>query len=347
MVNYCSYCTRSSAVKCFKYSFTSALMQTRSNMFRAFMPKVKQGEDGDKNYIKLKKDANYEMTFPPEPREERMEVDQDWTSVWPTAQVFKPSVVPLPLRMGKPSGKFGVPLSKYANVELLKINNFLHLTPPAIGKHCAAIKKFMTQWPQELNRSDARDNFFPLEITTSDFCFAGPAVGHPDSRVCTLRIKLSNLKLGERARNKMILLLNERYDPETDYLQIVTDRCPTRKQNQDYAVYLLTVLYHESKKFQTFEEEKSEADDEKFVWETSGAKESLENYMEQVNVESDDSKRKQLFKEAVQKVVDEGEDAENLIKLKSAALEVFGMKPFKIENEGEKYGRKAAGGSTP
>ena len=247
-------------------------------MFRPFTPKEKKGGESDKNYIRLKKDTNYEMTFPPEPREERMPVDQDWTSVWPTAQVFKPSVVPLPLRMGKRSGKFGVPLSKYANVELLKINNFLHLTPPAIEKHCTAIKKFMTPWPNELKKENVRDNFFPLQITTSDFCFSGPAIRHPDSRVCTLKIKLTSLTLEERSRNKMIALLGERYDPESDILHIVTDRCPTRKQNRDYAVYLLTVLYHESKKVQAFEKEKSEVDNEKFVWETSGAKKSLEKY---------------------------------------------------------------------
>lgn len=44
----------------------------------------------------------------------------------------------------------------------------------------------------------------------------------------------------------MIRLIGERYDEETDMLTIVTDRCPTRKQNYDYGVYVLTALYHES-----------------------------------------------------------------------------------------------------
>lgn len=314
-------------------------------MFRPFTPKEKKGGDSDKNYIRLKKDANYEMTFPPEPREERMPIDQDWTSVWPTAQVFKPSAVPLPLRMGKRSGKFGVPLSKYANVELLKINNFLHLTPPAIEKHCEAIKKFMTQWPKELESEQVTDTFFPLRITTSDFCFSGPAIRHPDSRVCTLRIKLSSLMLDERATNKMIALLGERYDAESDFLQIVTDRCPTRKQNQDYAVYLLTVLYHESKKVQAFEKEKSEADDEKFTWETSGARKSLEKYLENVNNHDQSVFEPTRFKKAIKELVDEGENEETLAELKSATLEIFGIEPPEFGDAKEIPSQKDVSGS--
>lgn len=44
----------------------------------------------------------------------------------------------------------------------------------------------------------------------------------------------------------MIRLVGDRYDEELDMLTIVTDRCPTRKQNYDYGVYVLTALYHES-----------------------------------------------------------------------------------------------------
>jgi small subunit ribosomal protein S35 len=44
----------------------------------------------------------------------------------------------------------------------------------------------------------------------------------------------------------MIRLVGDRYDEESDILTIVTDRCPTRKQNYDYGVYVLTALYHES-----------------------------------------------------------------------------------------------------
>jgi small subunit ribosomal protein S35 len=51
-----------------------------------------------------------------------MAVDQDWPSVYPVAAPFKPSVVPLPVRMGYPVKK-GVPMAKEGNLELLKVRN--------------------------------------------------------------------------------------------------------------------------------------------------------------------------------------------------------------------------------
>lgn len=55
-----------------------------------------------------------------EPRTERMAEDQDWTAVYPTAASFKPSAVPLPVRMGYPV-KRGVPPAKKGNLELIKV----------------------------------------------------------------------------------------------------------------------------------------------------------------------------------------------------------------------------------
>lgn len=72
-----------------------------------------------------------------------MPVDQDWTNVWPTRSIFKQSAVPLPVRQGYVKNQAengGLPPEKYANTELMKIPNFLHLTPVHIKKQCAAIK---------------------------------------------------------------------------------------------------------------------------------------------------------------------------------------------------------------
>ncbi|CAB4053926.1 POLH [Lepeophtheirus salmonis] len=73
---------------------------------------------------------------------ERKKSDVEWSSVWPAPKTFHPYVVPLPIRQGFVNRKEGktVP-DKNANVELMKIPNFLHATPPAIRQHCAAIKK--------------------------------------------------------------------------------------------------------------------------------------------------------------------------------------------------------------
>jgi len=70
-----------------------------------------------------------------------MAVNQDWPSVWPVARSFHPASVPLPLHQGhvKPHKNL-VPPGKFANLELMKVSNFLHLTPPAIFRHCEALK---------------------------------------------------------------------------------------------------------------------------------------------------------------------------------------------------------------
>ena len=46
----------------------------------------------------------------------------------------------------------------------MKIPNFLHLTPPVVKKHCAAIKKFCTPWPVELNTEDQIQEHFPIQV---------------------------------------------------------------------------------------------------------------------------------------------------------------------------------------
>ncbi|XP_055664185.1 28S ribosomal protein S35, mitochondrial [Falco peregrinus] len=202
------------------------------------------------------------------PRTERMAVDQDWSSVYPTAAVFKPASVPLPVRMGYPV-KGGVPPPKEGNLELMKIPNFLHLTPPAIKKHCAALKDFCTEWPSALDSDEKCEQHFPIEIETVDYVSSGTSIRNPKARVVILRVKLSNLNLDDHAKKKLIKLVGERYCKDTDTLTITTDRCPLRRQNYDYGIHLLTVLYHESWKTEIWESEKTEEDMEEYVWENS------------------------------------------------------------------------------
>lgn len=57
---------------------------------------------------------------------------------------------------------------------------------------------------------------------------------------------MSSLHLDSHAKDKLLRLVKERYDAETDILTIVSERCPLRKQNLDYAMYLLNVLVSES-----------------------------------------------------------------------------------------------------
>uniref|UniRef100_A0A8C9ICF9 Mitochondrial ribosomal protein S35 n=1 Tax=Piliocolobus tephrosceles TaxID=591936 RepID=A0A8C9ICF9_9PRIM len=208
------------------------------------------------------------------PRTEKMAVDQDWPSVYPVAAPFKPSAVPLPVRMGYPVKK-GVPLTKEGNLELLKIPNFLHLTPVAIKKHCEALKDFCTEWPAALDSDEKCEKHFPIEIDSTDYVSSGPSVRNPRARVVVLRVKLSSLNLDDHAKKKLIKLVGERYCKTTDVLTIKTDRCPLRRQNRDYAVYLLTVLYHESWKTEEWEKSKTEADMEEYIWENSSSERNI------------------------------------------------------------------------
>lgn len=208
------------------------------------------------------------------PRTEKMAVDQDWPSVYPVAAPFKPSVVPLPIRMGYPV-KRGVPMAKEGNLELLKVPNFLHLTPVAIKKHCSVLKEFCTEWPAALDSTEKCEKHFPIEIETADYVSSGPSIRNPKARVVTLRVKLSSLNLDDHAKKKLIKLVGDRYCKTTDLLTIRADRCPLKRQNSDYAMYLLTVLYHESWKTEEWEKSKTEADMEEYMWENSPSERSI------------------------------------------------------------------------
>lgn len=119
-------------------------------------------------------------------RTKRMPINQDWSNVWPAQRTFHPAVVPLPLRQG--INKHGVSPHKYANAELMKIPNFLHLTPPAIKKHCEALKEFCTPWPEELQTNKDMEEHFPVEVVISDYCHSSPTIRDPLARIVSLKV---------------------------------------------------------------------------------------------------------------------------------------------------------------
>ncbi|KAG5887414.1 hypothetical protein JTB14_024613 [Gonioctena quinquepunctata] len=236
------------------------------------------------------------------PRSNHMSVDQDWGSVWPGPRSFHPATVPLPVRQGYVEK--GAPPDKFANAELMKIPNFLHLTPPVIKRQCEALKKFCTPWPKALNDEDACQKNFPLKVVSSDYCHSSPSIRDPLARIVTVRLKLSSLDLNARARDKFLRLVGDRYNEENDTITIVTDRCPLKKQNYDYAMYLITALYHESWNVEPWEELKSEADMEYYDWKQSKSKENVEALFGQAaeNIEHIDE-----YSEAMDKLMNEGE----------------------------------------
>ncbi|XP_034838968.1 small ribosomal subunit protein mS35 [Maniola hyperantus] len=213
----------------------------------------------------------------PPDRTEKMRTDQKWGNVWPGPRSFHPSTVPLPLRQGYvPKGQ--APPGKKANAELMKVPNFLHLTPPVIKTQCEAIKKYCTEWPKLLNSEEAIEKHYPLEIITSDYCHASPVIRNPLSRIVILRIKLADLKLDKHARDKFLRLVDDRYNEETDLVTITADRCPVRQQNLDYVNYLLTACYHESWSVEDWEGDKTLTDMEYYDFNLNQSKKNLVNW---------------------------------------------------------------------
>lgn len=123
-----------------------------------------------------------------------MSVTQNWGDVWPAPRTFHPSTVPLPMRQGyrEPDDHKPTP-DKFANAELMKIPNFLHLTPPAIQRQCEALKKFCTPWPIALDTDEKCDKHFPIEYITSDYCQGLPTIRNPLARIITLRVSICRL----------------------------------------------------------------------------------------------------------------------------------------------------------
>uniref|UniRef100_A0A8C5N1E4 Mitochondrial ribosomal protein S35 n=1 Tax=Leptobrachium leishanense TaxID=445787 RepID=A0A8C5N1E4_9ANUR len=264
------------------------------------------------------------------PRTEKMHPDQDWVNVYPTAAAFKPSAVPLPVRMGYPL-KRSVPPEKTGNLELVKIPNFLHLTPVAIKKHCEALREFCTEWPSALSREDICAQHYPIEFQTVDYVSAGPSVRNPKARVVTLQVKLSSLNLDDHSKKKLLKLVGSRYDKASDSLTIRTDRCPLQKQNQDYAMYLLTVLYHESWKTEAWESEKAESDMEEYVWEGSKSEASVLQTMLKVDSDSltkEDllrSPKVQEYRSATVMLRNQGESEDNIKSYKESVKKMLGL----------------------
>uniref|UniRef100_A0A4W5MRD9 Mitochondrial ribosomal protein S35 n=1 Tax=Hucho hucho TaxID=62062 RepID=A0A4W5MRD9_9TELE len=125
-----------------------------------------------------------------DPRTDRMPVDQDWTAVYPAAAPFRQGSVPLPVRMGFPV-KRGVPPEKKGNLELIKIPNFLHLTPiSTVKKHLDIISHFLGLWPSALDTDAKYDEHFPVKVKSKDYVSAGTSLRNPSARIVHLRVSV-------------------------------------------------------------------------------------------------------------------------------------------------------------
>lgn len=255
-----------------------------------------------------------------------MATDQDWGAVWPGPKSFIPATVPLQLRQGYTLKKHQVPPGKFANAELMKIPNFLHLTPPVIKKQCEALKQFCTPWPKGLETEEKMKQHFPVDYVSSDYCHALPTIRNPLSRIVTIQLKVDTLKLNKHAKDKFLRLVGERYNPDTDVLTLVTDRCPLKKQNYDYGMYLLTALYHESNLVEPWEETKTEADMEYYDFQRNVAKVTSESILNWGKAEGEGRHEAPAsYASAVEQLFNDGENEYNLQKYKEQTVQLLGL----------------------
>lgn len=136
---------------------------------------------------------------------------------------------------------------------------------------------------------------------------------------------MSSLPLDEHARDKFLRLVDDRYDEKTDIITITVDRCPLRKQNFEYAQYLLTALFHESFIVEPWESLKVEADMEYYDWNNNKSKESTEEILKRGKSKDDPIKSTDAFARSVEKIFNEGENITNLNEYKKEALKILDL----------------------
>lgn len=307
--------------------------------------------EGLRKAVTARKTERWTKQAPP-PRYRSMPTDQDWTDIWPTASTFKWSAVPFPVRQGfveNSSENEGVVPSKYANLELMKGPNFLHLTPAHVKKHCKAIKHLCTKWPEGLETDEQCHRHFPLESVTSDYVFAGPSLTDDRARLASIKFKLSDLELDYHGKDKFIRLVGDRYNAETDEVIFESNRCPLKTQNLEYVKFLLTAVYFESWKTEPWEERKQLSDMETYIWDINKSRETCLTLLARIKANDsaaesnngklnylpesvDDAKavcelpEVQQYKTAVENLFNDGENIETLKSYKAAVEKLLQLK---------------------
>ncbi|MGH0176292.1 UNVERIFIED_CONTAM: hypothetical protein FKN15_072209, partial [Acipenser sinensis] len=277
---------------------------------------------------------------PAAPRTDKMTVDQDWSSVYPTAASFKPSTVPLPIRMGYPV-KRGVPLEKKGNLELIKrlqqLRQRVAVHNPGSDTTCGKVAVFCTKWPETLDSEAKCEQHFPIQVKMTDFVFAGPSVRNPKARVTTLTVKVSSLNLDDHGRKKLIKLAGERHNKETDMLTFTADR-----ENTNRSAYRKTSNNYQ--KHEPWEKEKTEADMEEYLWESSTSeRNALETLLRMKGSEDGSALREELlssrpmqeYRNSVTNLKNAGESESTLLQYKESKHEPWEKE--KTEADMEEY----------
>lgn len=101
------------------------------------------------------------------------------------------------------------------------------------------------------------------------------------------------------------------------------DRCPLRKQNFEYAQYLLTAIFHESYIVEPWESLKIEADMEYYDWQNNQSRETTEAILRWGKPKDEPIKSTVDFGKSVEKIFNEGENEQNLQEYKEEVLKLL------------------------
>jgi small subunit ribosomal protein S35 len=187
------------------------------------------------------------------------------------------------------------------------------------------LKKFCTPWPKGLETEEKQEKHFPVKFISSDYVHGLPTIRNPLARIVTIKLKLDTLKLDQHARDKFLRLVGERYNEETGELTIVTDRCPIKQQNYDYAMYLLTALYHESNLTEEWEKSKQEADMEYYDWNRNQSKVSSTEILNWNSKSEQKIEPPVEYAKSVEALLNDGENDYNLNKYKEQVIKMLGI----------------------
>ncbi|KAG0164392.1 37S ribosomal protein S24, mitochondrial [Apophysomyces sp. BC1034] len=152
---------------------------------------------------------------------------------------------------GRQGGRFRKPDKKY---DVNHMEKFEFDDQTTIGhelfENIREVRRYLRKTEYELPKLSAFAK--PFEPPSSDqilkfksHTYLGE--GHPVERKVVLTVKVSDLKLTDAERHKLLLLSGPRYDVNTDEIKLSSEKFPHRKQNKKIVSDILDALVAEAK----------------------------------------------------------------------------------------------------
>ena len=176
--------------------------------------------------------------------------------------------------------------------------------------------------------------------TRSTYLYSGPSIRDIRTRIVTVKFQIEDFDLTDHGRDKLLRLLDNRFDPETNTVTLTVDRCPLYAQNLDYAHYLMTVLRAEAEKVDPWEHEKSRQDHSEFVFEGSSSEaavQKLQSRLQEVKEQGEDvkeldAKSIENYRFSLNTLLNDREDDASLFEYSKSVLGMLGIDGIKHDS---------------